>query len=143
MSQPMLTRMLSFVLCLTGVVVCGLIIWTIALCLRRIPVRRRRVGIVLAVFGLYGCIIANWLVWVAVSSLLGGSAVDGRIESGSYYLRTRSQFTHVEAATFWRLYYYELITRRTAIVAIGIALVVGFVIYELETRGGRLKKERQ
>ena len=64
----------------------------------------------------------NFVLFLAVTLLLGGSALGGRSENGLYFVERRGKFTEVSLATF----IYSLIHAYVSFALILLTLVMGF-----------------
>jgi hypothetical protein len=75
--------------------------------------------------------LTNFAAYVIVASILGGDAINGRVEGGRYYLAMQGHSTEVSRAVFeysrWHTYALWL--------TFAVAIIIGFVDHRRRTRG--------
>ncbi len=70
--------------------------------------------------------IPNFLLFMIITQNQGGSALNGKVENGHYYLGEHGQYTEVSQAVYSLNRVYEIIT----LSAFGVTFLIG-VIYSL------------
>ncbi len=77
--------------------------------------------------GLFSIIaILNFLLFMVITQNQGGSALNGKVENGHYYLGEHGHYTEVSQAVYLLNQAYEIIT----LAAFGVTFLIG-VIYSL------------
>ena len=74
--------------------------------------------------------VANFLAFAIITSILGGDALNGKIEDGHYYLRYGSRYTEVSAMVFQ----YSRLHALSLFVTHPLAMFASFLIYRTKSR---------